>query len=152
MYNRLENCRWALLLASAMVAGCGGRDPDLPPLVPVDGTVRLDGQPLSHATVTFYPVGQTRGVGGAAYTDENGRYEAESGSEKGLPAGQYRVFVSKLVMPDGSPYSAKEGVPPMESDAREAVPLRYTDMDQSPLEATVPRAGGTIDFELTGRP
>ena len=152
MRDLLESCRWALLLVIAAAAGCGGRDPGLPPLVPVDGTVTLDERPLSGAMVTFYPLGQTRGVGGSAYTDENGRYEAASGSAaKGLPTGQYRAVVSKLVMPDGSPYSAEEGVPPMDSEAREAVPLRYPDMDQSPLEATVPPAGDTIDFELTVR-
>ncbi len=154
MHHRFARCRAVWLLALVAMAGCGGSDPNLPPRVPVEGTVTMAGQPLSHALVTFYPVGQTRGRGGSGHTDEDGHYEAESAGHlgKGLPAGEYRVFVSKLVMPDGSPYVAEEGVSPMDSDARELVPPRYTDMDRSPLRATVPPDGGIVNLDLTADP
>lgn len=144
---------WFMVAAVTCCAwGCGGRNPKLPPLVPVEGTVTLDGQPLEGAYVQFHPVGETRGTGAAANTGAEGRYELIAPDRsKGAPVGQYRVTISKLVMPDGSPYSAADGLAPMDSPAREAVPEPYSDFERTVLVATVPEDGGTIDFPLTSK-
>ncbi len=153
MQQRLRTgCFMAAVFALGISSGCGGRDPNLPPLVPVDGAVTLDGQPLEGAYVQFHPVGDTRGTGAAANTDAEGRYELIAPDRsKGAPVGQYRVVISKLVMPDGSPYSAADGLAPMDSPAREMVPDRYSDFDQTVLTVTVPAEGGTIDLTLTSK-
>ncbi len=135
-----------------LAAGCGSRKSNMPPLVPVEGVVILDGKPLAEANVQFHPVGNTQGRGAAANTDADGRYSLISpDGSKGAPVGDYKVVVSKLVMPDGSLFSAAEGVAPMDSPAREAVPARYNDYERTVLTAKVPDGGGTVDFPLTSR-
>ncbi len=149
--------KWTLspvaCLLILLVLGCGGRDPSLPALVPVDGTITLDGEPQPAVTVSFVPQGETRGNGAMAYTDENGKYElTDAHGGAGAPVGVYRVVLSKLVMPDGTPYDASAGVPIMDSPAAESLPGVYSDMELSELSFTVPEAGGTADFDLKSKP
>ncbi|MFH1266896.1 MAG: carboxypeptidase-like regulatory domain-containing protein [Planctomycetota bacterium] len=133
--------------------GCEQGAKDLPDLVPVSGSVKLDGEPLKGAMVTFSPTGNTRGVGGAGLSDESGRYELKTrGVDAGVPVGEYQVTCSKLVMPDGS------DIPPGTDDAlllgsgtQQVVPVEYTDPQATKLTATVPAGGATIDFELTSK-
>jgi hypothetical protein len=134
----------------AMAAGCGGRDPNLPKLVPVDGTVTLDREPLSGTMVTLVPTGNTRGRGATGYTDEQGRYELRAPDGRaGVPVGEYRVMITKLVMPDGSDFPVNSEMAPMDSPARQVLPARYSDDRQTVLRATIPDGGDTIDFPLT---
>ena len=44
----------------ALLAGCGGNS-NLPKLMPVTGTVTLDGKPLSGVMLSFVPIGSTHG-------------------------------------------------------------------------------------------
>ncbi len=142
------------LMATLLFAcgGCGGRDPSLPPLVPVEGTVTLNGTPLADANVQFHPMGNTLGRGAAAVTNAEGRYSliAPDGSD-GAPVGEYRVVIGKLVMPDGSLFTPTDDVAPMDSPARELLPEYYSMFERSTLTATVPEGGGSVDFQLTSR-
>jgi len=134
------------------VLGCGGnkRGANAPALVPVNGTVTLDGKPVSGALVTFIPTGSTRGKGAYGVTDENGRYElSEDGANKGAPAGEYRVVCNKWVMPDGSDLPRDSKVAPDEAGAKEFFPRKYSNEAETELKATVSASGGTIDFKLT---
>ncbi len=137
-----------------LVAGCGGGrgDANLPKLVPVSGTVTLDGKPLSGATVSFLPVGATRGRTCYGATDAEGRYELMLDEEhKGAPEGEFAVLCNKWIMPDGSDYPRDTDVSPLESNAKELLPPRYSLDGTSELKATVPAGGGTIDFALTSK-
>ncbi len=140
----------ACVLSAAVFAavGCGGPDLDFPELVPVEGTVTQDGEPLSSVHVMFTPTGQTRGQGAMGFTDEEGRYTLSTQYGEGAPVGQYDVVLSKLVMPDGSDYEPKPGEGPMDSPAREVLPPRYSNPEASELTATVPEGGDEIDFEV----
>lgn len=142
-----------VLCALAVVAlGCG-KDANLPPLVPVTGTVTLNDQPLASATVEFIPIGKTRGSGATGYTDDQGKYELVTRrGDRGTPVGEYRVVVKKMVNPDGTPYSAKSGVAPMDSDAREVLPPRFSDDTQTKLKKTVPEGGGEVNLSLKSKP
>jgi hypothetical protein len=73
-------------------------------------------------------------------------YDAE---HKGAPEGQFAVLCNKWVMRDGSDFPRDSKVSPLESDARELLPPRYSQDGMSELQATVPAEGGTIDFKLT---
>ncbi len=134
-------------IAGLMVLGLGGCSKD-PKLVPVTGTVTLDKKPLSGALVTFVPMGSTPGTGSFGRTKADGTYQlvAYRGGA-GAVAGQYKVTISKRVMADGSDLPENSEVPPIEAQARETLP-QYSDADQTTLTATVPPAGGTIDFPL----
>ncbi|MDZ7616596.1 MAG: carboxypeptidase-like regulatory domain-containing protein [Patescibacteria group bacterium] len=150
MRQRLRFVWFMMAVLVLVAAGCGGRKSNMPPLMPVEGLVTLDGRPLAEAGVQFHPVGDTRGRGAAANTDAEGRYSLISpDGSKGVPVGEYKVVISKLVMPDGSLYSAADGVAPMDSPAREAVPVRYSDFERSILTAEVPEGGRAIDFGLS---
>lgn len=142
----------ALVLAASVLPapGCGGSDGDQPELVPVSGTVTLDGAPLKGAVVTFIPAGTTKGVGGTGVTDESGRYEAKwRGGQSGLPVGEYRVTCAKMVMPDGSDVPADtDDATLMGSGAKQLLPPRYSDSERTTLAATVAAGGGTFDFDL----
>lgn len=141
-----------VLLVSFAVGCGGGRDSSLPDLVPVNGTVTLDGKPLAGAMVTFLPVGATRGRSCYGVTGEDGRYElTESGTNKGSPVGEFSVLVNKWVMPDGSDMPKDSQVSAMEAGAQELLPSQYSLEGTSQLKATVPAGGGTIDFALTSK-
>jgi hypothetical protein len=131
-----------------MVAGCPGTGGDLPDVVPVSGTVTLDGEPVSGVMVTFSPGDTTRGGICTGITDESGRYELKDGQQHvGAPPGQYAVTCSKFVMPDGSLFTSDGSISPMEAGAKELFP-QYSQEGGSELTATVPAGGGTIDFDL----
>lgn len=139
------------ILALGIAAGCrrDSRYDSLPELVPVGGKVTLDGKPLPRATLTFTPVGTTRGQISYGVTDENGQYEAMLDNDhKGLPVGEFKVLCNKWVMPNGSDFPADSKVPPGEAGAKELLPPRYSQEGLSQLKATVPAGGGTIDFPL----
>ena len=94
------------------LSGCGGSDsgPDID-MIPVSGSVAMDGQPLVGAMVEFHPTGGTKGK--FTLTDFH--------SNPGCPPGEYGVTFSKLTLPDGSPIppnsqqggvGMKEQIPP----------------------------------------
>ena len=136
------------------LAGCGGgSNADLPDLVPVSGTVTLDGAPAAGINVTFIPIGST--AGGASYgtTDASGKYELKSNDGRpGAVAGEFKVVCGKWVMSDGSDFvGGPGGDSPMEAGATEKLPPKFSDEGATTLKATVPAGGGTIDFEVTSK-
>ena len=142
----------AICLAAAAWAGCHRADGDGPKQVPVSGIVTLDGKPLAKATLTFIPVGETRGAGATGRTDKEGRYQLTyARGRMGTPAGQYRVAISKRLMPDGKEVPDDDKTPPIESPASESLPPRYSNEQDSTLLATVPPDGGTLDFALKSK-
>lgn len=85
----------AAVAVLALTAGCsGGRK-----IVPVSGTVTVDGQPAKSVIVTFQPLGDRNddspGRGSSAFTDENGHYSLIYDGEKpGALTGKHRVRIS----------------------------------------------------------
>lgn len=78
------------------VVGCGGGDGV--DLVPVEGTVTLDGQPLPDAWVTFSP---ELGRPSSGKTDSEGRYRLQyTPDARGAVPGKHHVTISTFVEPD----------------------------------------------------
>ena len=142
--------RWVSLFGCfglSLLLGCGG--PSGPTLHPVAGHVTMDGTPLSGARVLFIPQGDTQGHGGDGVTGANGEYEITAArlNSKGLPAGTYKIVVTRQRMPDGS--IPPPDVPPIESDAKETVPEPYSDFRNTPFTATVkPGESTPFDFRV----
>jgi len=138
----------AVLGTVAVLCGCD-RSAD-PSLVPVTGTVTADGQPLAGARVTFIPKDGTPGFGGTGKTDGSGNYMLAGSRDNaaGIPPGEYRVAISKRLMPDGSDVPDNDNTPPMMSPARESLPVGYSNPATTQLTATVHPGGGPIDFAL----
>lgn len=135
----------ALLLACLVIvlSGCGKeREPYKKELVQVTGTVKISDKPLGDATVTFAPIGSTKGLGASGKTDANGVYTLTTPyAHPGILPGEYRVTVSKRVDP-------KTGEVKTSGALKELVPAQYSTPGTSALKLTVPAGGGTLDIPL----
>jgi len=86
-----SNHRLPLLITVAVSAGCGAPTVNYS-MIPVEGTITFEGEPLSRAEVMFDSPDGPRGFG---VSDENGRFSVMTRQfGAGLPAGKYRVLVS----------------------------------------------------------
>ena len=153
--DRLSPARWhglAPAVAAILLAlGCGRSDG----LVPVGGTVKLDGVALSGALVEFHAEPGVRGNGGSAMTDAAGRFTLLSPqSRTGIFPGDYRITVScRKPTPEAERRVAElsaSGRTPTVSDAdfRDALPDAYTKPERTTLKQTVGAGGGTVDLQL----
>lgn len=135
----------------ALSAGCGGSK-----IVPVSGTVYLDGQPCANVVVSFQPLATdgdiNPGRGSSAITDANGRYSLVYDGEKpGALTGKHRVRIfpntgSGPGVNDGEPVKdVKPSKPPVR------IPPEWNDL--STKEFDVP-SGGTdkADFSIESKP
>jgi hypothetical protein len=127
--------------------GCGGSK-DTDGLISVVGNIKVDGETAPNAVVKYIPQGNTGGHGGEGTTDSTGRYEITNAKgKKGLPPGQYKVTVSRRLNPDGSPPGPNEM--PIESNARETLPSKYTDPEKTELKVNLSADDKrSFDFDL----
>jgi hypothetical protein len=141
------NLRTILPALLALAVGCGGGDPNL---LPVGGTITLNGTALSGATVTFIPKDGTPGFGGVGKTDAAGKYTLLGARDnaRGVLPGEYRVVISKRLMPDGSEVPANDRTPMMNSPAKESLPDAYSSMTATRQTAKVAAGAGPFDFNV----
>lgn len=138
MTNRLINLA-SLLAIAAFMTGCSSGD-----IGTVTGTVKMDGEPLKGARVTFYPVVEgedTFDNAGTSIgkTDENGVYELIYGrGVNGAKVGKHTVYI-ETGEDFGGGYGGEGG-----SGRQEEVPQRYN--AKSELVAEVSGGSNTIDF------
>lgn len=97
--TRNLTARWRFLLAMSLaatwpwLAGCGGEGADV---VPVSGTVTLNGQPLEGAAIVFTPApNNMTGTAGSDATGPEGNYKAQHDGRFGLAPGKYVVLITK---------------------------------------------------------
>jgi hypothetical protein len=120
------------LVLVALIAGCSTSSGDLPDLAQVSGTVTLDGQPLSKASVLFE---SANGHGASGTTDENGRYELYfTGDTKGAEIGANTVRITTVL---------DFPTPP---DYEDPIPARYN--ESSELKVTVQPGANIHNFAL----
>lgn len=130
-----------LLFTLMMVGGCG---PGEEKLVPVSGTVTIQGSPLPYGTVTLIP----EGAAGNTSTSQpfgkvgsDGKYTVETNGKPGAPLGKYVVTVSSV-----KPSTPEEGMkPPVWAASQE-----YLDPSKSglTLEVVEQAAAGAYDIKL----
>lgn len=137
------------------LVGCGDKG-----LVRLTGTVTLDGEPLEAATVTFM---RTDGKGRPAsgLTSADGAFELTSfRSGDGLPPGEYRVTISKVV--DGADfrtssnsieekhraaYSKAKSFNPEFPALKKVLPPTYENPQSTPFSCSVPPTG-ELQFDV----
>ena len=127
-------------MAWLMVAvGCGGNG-----LATVTGVVRLDGEPIEGASITFVP----EGPGPLAYASaaSGGSYKLQTGSAEGVKPGNYVATVSHR---RGRP---SPGMTIAQIEALEIVPVRYTTAEASDLRHKVAAGDNQIDLDLVSKP
>jgi hypothetical protein len=128
------------LIGLACGGGCAG---EASGLVPVEGTVTLDGHPLPRVQVMFDQpeLSPNENKPYAGKTDDEGRYSLRSlmDNRAGAPPGHYRVSLTTAVAEP--PYREDAPLPP------ERVPYQYR---QGKLGYSVPEAGTKeANFNLT---
>jgi hypothetical protein len=115
----------AIVIAALVLAACATQGPELGS---VSGTVKMDGQPVPYAQLSFEPEGPGRAATGRA--DENGEYALEySPTAAGALVGPVIVRISTLT-----------------ADHPETIPPKYN--TKSELKRQVESGSNTIDFEL----
>jgi hypothetical protein len=133
-----------LFVALPVVAGCQ-RGPALPELVPVEGTVTLEGVPIVEGAVSFHEEGASAGTGycPTGETDESGKYRLFVQRQPGCPAGRYHVVVFANERIEYVP-----SVPPRLP--RSIINRRYNDPRKTPLRVEVRRETppGAYDLKL----
>ena len=135
---------WAcILMVGGLFVGCES-GPDLPPTVPVEGVVTLDGKPGADATVVFIADQGTYNATGV--TDPDGHFEMRAFQEKtGVVVGSYKVEINKTIVEPRA--GGREG----ETDVnlKLGLPRRYATFTTSGLTIQVPEAGNQdVKFEL----
>ncbi|HCS50399.1 hypothetical protein [Rubinisphaera sp.] len=130
----------ALLLIG--ILGCGGGGGAKPSgLVPVSGSITLDGSPINSGTVSFIPEDEGPMISGLI---QAGRYELKySSSASGAHPGNYKVVVFSSASDDTMDEQGK----PVEGES--VVPEKFTNPQSTDLTITVPVEGGTnLDLNL----
>jgi hypothetical protein len=141
------------------LAGCGDSSgPAGPPVFPVTGVVKLNGQPVAGADIVF----NLKDGSGSSFgrTDASGNYQLTTRkSNDGAPPGDYLVAISKA---DAAP-AADEATIPQDSPnynpfvgkgvatkpkPKSGIPSQYSDAKTSGLTARVLEEKNTIDFDL----
>lgn len=138
------------LVSSVCLALIGGCHKSPFALVPVSGTVTMNGQPLANGVVSFQPVatiGDNAGPGSSGRCDAAGRFTLATQTVENKPGavvGEHRVLIS-MTGP------SREIAPDNDEDVvvvKEQVPIRYN--LRSELSFTVPSDGtDQANFELT---
>ena len=153
----LRSCLFALGLISVLsVVGCGGGNSvSIEPLVPVGGTLLVDGKSLDGVVVTFTPESSENNRGGAGKTDANGAFTVThlNLNQPGLPPGNYTVTYSRMRLPDGSAApELKEGEQPDPTNVQdETLPAHLTTPTPSAdNQVKIPMDGNTkLQLEIS---
>jgi hypothetical protein len=146
--------QFALLALSVSILGCSNR----PGVVPVEGIVLLDGNPLEGATVTFLPQGD-HGRPASGRTDSTGAFHLTTFDKgDGAMPGEYRVVVKKTTGRATQPTIPSDGASGKEhykdhlqAKAKPALPPRYSNETQTPFTCTVPPPQ-RVSLELQSKP
>ncbi len=167
----IKLCKSCIFLMLAVVVGCGDSGPQL---VPVTGTLSLDGQPLGFKSLTLFPIEGTSGHGAAGFTDGAGSIKLLAvvpGAVRdfeGCPPGRYRVVITEPLIPitDQDSQGAAGGVVADENEPAAAIfipdsrpkknkkggiPSIYTSTTSSPLVIDVADGNEVISLELDSK-
>ena len=123
-----------------------------PHVVPTEGVLTLNGEPLASAVVTFHAVDGRHSAAGR--TDEAGVFHLATFDDgDGAVPGDYRITVNKTEIDFVPDPGAPEQAPPLLHLERHLVPDRYRGIETSGLSATVRTAGRhALALQLEGDP
>ena len=141
--------RWAIATALLVSFGCGSGEYQL---VPVSGTVTLDGDPVVGARVIFEPQRTDKqalsaGPSSDGKTDDQGRYSLQTtaAGKRGAIAGPHSVVITTFQAELDRTRETSNVI------RKEEIPQRYRDVGG--LTYVVPPEGSdAADFQLQSRP
>jgi len=156
------------ILALFALAGCGSNE------VKVAGVLKMDGQPVEGATVSFTSEDGKQSFSGQ--TDAGGNFELSGAQRPGALPGTYKVVVTKrkqvagldAMTPDSTEYKkmmekmGKEtakikppsaGPPgPGSSETKSDLPAVYASVSTTPLTAKVPPDSQPVSIDIKSKP
>ena len=133
-----------------LLAGCGKAPP--PPIVEVEGVVRLAGKPLNRAEVRFIPlIDHGPEYIAVGVTDDAGRFKLTCKGQPGACACENLVLVTEAELPGRlkGEDAQLELARYLRSLGGRPIPEKYGDLTKSPLSANVTADQLQYDFELT---
>lgn len=141
--TRVARGFWLPILLIVAATGCGKGG-----MVPVKGVVKLNGQPLAHASVMF--IAQDEGGKDATgTTDENGVFQLSTFKPgDGALKGKYKVVVQPAAVAEGGAAQSQEEA--MQGSSKQPKPPsvvvapRFSMPDQTVLVQEVPVKGDLI--------
>jgi hypothetical protein len=140
----------AIALAASLLAGCRSGEPRL---VPVSGTLTLNGRPFEGAEIEFMPdPGNTAITPGTDVSGPEGNYKIMHRNRSGLAPGKYRVVITKKAqfVQANVPEDMKDD-PYMVALGRVGLESQHTLADEvkgSFEDREVPEGGGVLDFDV----
>lgn len=116
--------------------GCSGqKNENLPETIAVEGVVTYQNKPVPDATIMFYPVQGRKPASGRA--DASGKFTLTTFKKNdGVLPGEHKVTVNAYE-------STPEGV-----SMKSAIPIKYTNQNNSPLTINVSESEKEIKLEL----
>ncbi|HAC89628.1 MAG TPA: hypothetical protein DCF63_03205 [Planctomycetaceae bacterium] len=136
------------------IFGCGGNDqkarldqlyPDRQPVIPVSGTVLIDGQPGKELFLRLVPADdkEPSPVNPQTFTDAEGRFSFMTYLEDdGVPSGKYNLLVEKLQNQGASFWTGPDGLKNL---------YNHVDQPAERLEVKEPLRNLEIKLELVGK-
>lgn len=136
----------SLIVASGVLAGCGGERP--PEKVEVEGTVTMNGEPIENLRVEFWP--ENDGPASAGVTDAQGRFvlEAIDRTGKGAVKGVHKVLVRDTTIV--TKFVGRQEDVDVTDGKKPRIGLQYYNPMRTPLEVTI--TGPTKDVKLEIEP
>ncbi len=135
-HGRFSSLRFRLIPAVAILAaalvGCGKAGPSL---VPVKGTITVDGKPAEGAVLIFHPTGGKGSIASAA-ADASGAFVITSNGSAGVVTGSYKVTAT---WPDPAK-KPKVTLGASPEDAPDLLEGRYVSVDKSPTTVEITAA------------
>ncbi|WP_165068153.1 carboxypeptidase-like regulatory domain-containing protein [Paludisphaera rhizosphaerae] len=143
------------IAALLIVTGCGDEDSAIS-LVPVKGTITMNGEPLANAQIAFVPDPSNKDqTPGGDVTGPAGTYLARFKSRSGLAPGKYKVKVAPPevsdVKADSVAAEAFKDDPFMLGEMRKAAPKPRSKRAPEPeveFDAQVEAGGSPIDYDV----
>jgi hypothetical protein len=152
MHYRFFSMMLIGLIVLAFLSGCGR---GIPAIVPVKGTVLLNGQPLPKATIQFVPQRSDLGAEftSTAVTDEKGGFTLTCGyrDTPGATMGEHTVVISESPLPDElrSSRDYREIERYQRKLSNRPIPTKYSSVRESPLKIEIKETQGEVKLELT---
>ena len=129
----------------SLIVGCNS-GAGLPPTVPAEGVVTLDGAPVADATITF--IADVGTYNASAVTDKEGKFAMKAFEEKkGAVAGSYKVSINKTIVE-----SREGGKGESDVNLKQGLPMKYSNFLTSDLTIKLGEAGDkSIKYELKSK-
>ena len=128
--------------------GCGE-----PPMRKVTGVVKLDGVPVQHCKVGFFPdveeFNPDRHGFGFGVTDATGQFEIQHPQgEKGIWSGDYKVTFTLWVDSNGDVLPMETKPSEVEGGVKNLFPAAYEEPTTSPERVSVSSAGNHLELSV----